>query len=287
MKERVQIPDFQRLWTEHVAASTKPRMNDDQAEQDFWKEFIKTKTYAPEPYSRLVMDYLTPLLASFEVDSALEFGPGWGNYTLDLARMCTEVACVDISQDVLDFIVRTGAEHGFHNLSTCHSKWETYTPERKYDLVFGYNCFYRQADLAQCFAKMNRASKKLCVVGMTTGLAPQWVHEMVAAGGSTTWEWKDYIYFVGILYQMGIDANVRVIPYDKELVYPDADAMVRGELSRCGVSGIDHEQAKQILSKHFTCRPDGSLYGCAHFRCGVVWWPTAEDLAADEISGSC
>ena len=32
----------------------------------------------------------------------------------------------------------------------------------------------------------------------------------------------------GVLYQMGIDANVMVLPFEKELSYPDTDALVRG-----------------------------------------------------------
>lgn len=84
------------------------------------------------------------------------WGPGWGSYTLDLAALCREVACVDLSRDVLDFVLRAGAERGFHNLRAYHAKWEEFTPERTYDLVFGYNCFYRQGDLADCFARMTR-----------------------------------------------------------------------------------------------------------------------------------
>ena len=58
-----------------------------------------------------------------------------------------------------------------------------FVPGRTYDLVFGYNCFYRQADLAGCFARMDAAAGKLCVAGMNTGLAPAWVRELDAAGG--------------------------------------------------------------------------------------------------------
>lgn len=113
--------------------------------------------------------------------------------------------------------------------------------------MFGYNCFYRQGDLADCFARMTRAANKLCVAGMNTGLAPAWVRELDEAGGRVSWEWKDYIYFVGVLYQMGIDANVMVLPFEKELVYPDTDALVRGECARCAPGAIDPDTARDIL----------------------------------------
>ena len=206
------------------------------------------------------------------VETALELGPGWGNYTLDLARLCREVACVDISRDVLDFILRIGEEQGCRNIRTFHEKWEDFVPGRTYDLVFGYNCFYRQADLAGCFARMDAAAGKLCVAGMNTGLAPAWVRELDAAGGRVSWEWKDYIYFVGVLYQMGIDANVVILPFEKELCYPDADALVRGECARCAPGAVDGETARAILCRHFTQRPDGSWRANVKYRSGVVWW---------------
>lgn len=79
---------------------------------------------------------------------------------------------MDLSRDVLDFVLRAGAERGRDNITAFHAKWEEFTPERRYDLVFGYNCFYRQADLADCFRRMDRAADKLCVAGMNTGAWP-------------------------------------------------------------------------------------------------------------------
>lgn len=119
---------------------------------------------------------------------------------------------------------------------------------------------------------MDRAADKLCVAGMNTGLAPAWLHELDAAGGRVSWEWKDYMYFVGVLYQMGIDANVMVLPFEKELSYPDADALVRGECARCAPGAVDGETARAILCRHFTQRPDGSWRANVKYRSGVVWW---------------
>lgn len=87
-----------------------------------------------------------------------------------------------------------------------------------------------------------------------------------------SWEWKDYIYFVGVLCQMGIDANVLVLPYEKELVYPDTDALVRGECARCAPGAMDPDTAKDILCRHFKREADGSWRAAVRYRSGVVWW---------------
>ena len=247
-------------------------MKEDAAEQEFWKQFIRTKTYAPEASSRQVLAFLRPLFAAHQIETALEIGPGWGNYTLDLAAICTEVACVDISQDVLHFILETGAAHGYHNLTTYPVKWEAFEPDQQYDLVFGYNCFYRQEDLADCFSRMQRTARKLCVAGMNTGLAPVWVHELEQAGAKIHWEWKDYIYFVGVIYQMGLDPNVRILPFQKTLTYPNTADLIRGECARCGCPDLAPELAEPILCRHFTQQPDGSWSAPLRFRSGIVWW---------------
>lgn len=274
MKERVQFQDFNRLWAEHVARSDSLRMKDDQAERDFWQGFMARKTgYAPDASSRqVVRKLLLPLMEEYRVQTALEWGPGWGNYTIDLAKACRRVDCVDISRDVLDFIRHIGREQGCENLETIQAKWEDFAPRERYDLVFGYNCFYRQADLAQCFAKMNGAARKLCVAGMNSGIAPAWVQELAAAGAKIKWEWKDYIYFVVVLYQMGIHANVTVLPFSKTLRYPDEDALFRGACGRCAPDSISRDAALDILRRHFTRDTDGSWLSQAQYHSGIVWW---------------
>lgn len=270
------LPDYGEIWKNHVLASESPRMKDDAAEEQFWQRFIEGKQYCPDAASRRVLQYLRPILQKYGIHSALEFGPGWGNYTLDLAKLCGKMTCVDISSHVLAFIDRTAKEHGIPEISLIHSKWEDFEPEEKYDLVFGYNCFYRQADLKDCFRKMNRAGRKLCVVGMNTGTLPRWAREIEAAGGRLSWDFKDYVYFSGVLYQMGICANVRVLPFEKELVYESREALVSGELQRCSITGAAPEKAAEILCRYFKEQKDGTWRGSAGFHSGIVWWEPAE-----------
>ena len=72
--------------------------------------------------------------------------------------------------------------------------------------------------------------------------------------------------------EMGIDANVMVLPFEKELSYPDTGALVRGECARCAPGAVDGETARAILCRHFTQRPDGSWCANVKYRSGVVWW---------------
>lgn len=82
---------------------------DDQAGAGLLARLHDTQDLCPEPSALQVLDLrLRPLLRARGVETALEVGPGWGSYTLTLAELCREVACVDLSRDVLDFILRAG-----------------------------------------------------------------------------------------------------------------------------------------------------------------------------------
>ena len=281
MRERVKFQDFNVLWRTHVCRNESLRMTDDQAERDFWRAFMGRKAgYCPDGSSRqVVADVLLPLLQKYDIRTALEWGPGWGNYTIDLAKACQSVDCVDISQDVLTFIQRAGTEQGCGNIRTFAAKWEDFTPQRTYDLVFGYNCFYRQKDLADCFSRMDRTAEKLCIAGMNSSLAPAWIHAFAQAGAEVRWEWKDYIYFIGVLYQMGIDPQVAVLPFTKVVQYPDEAAMLEGERSRCVPGTIDDKTALQILRRHLVRQPDGQFRAEVPCHSGIVWWiPTGRQL---------
>ena len=71
------------------------------------------------------------------------------------------------------------------------------------------------------------------------------------------------IYFINVLYAMGIDAGMTVIPLKKKFLYDDLEQMVSGETSRvdAGADWVkDHkEQISQILQNYFRYNEEGKL----------------------------
>ena len=268
-----EIADFDAVWGEKVRASAMERIHDDALEQNFWKQYIENKSgYAPDPSSRCVLRRLLPILESHGVETALEIGPGWGNYTMDLARFCRSVDCVDISADILDYIRRIGAEQGLTNIGVHHKKWEDFREEKAYDLVFGYNCFYRQESLRECFTGMSRAAKKLCVAGMNNGPTPPWTRDLRAAGVRIREDWKDYIYFVNVLYQMGYQPQLVVLPFEKPLRYASMEELIRREIAAGTEDGYDRTAAEAIARRYFRETEDGSFTGSTNIHCALVCW---------------
>ena len=123
------MPDFGDIWRElQLGWDGRPveRTVDDEVELRFWKPFIRDK--GPEGmdlYSRRIWKAVEDVLGDRFYHSIIEIGPGWGNYTLDLASRCQQLTCVDMSADVLKHIFGLARQSGA-NVRTVNSKWEDY-----------------------------------------------------------------------------------------------------------------------------------------------------------------
>lgn len=288
LEERVKIADFNRLWEEVITlpdGSYSRRQTDDEAEREFWKGFMgRKRSYQRDDTAETVMEAVRKLLADCRTASILEIGPGWGNYTMELAKLCGRMTCVDISPEVLSYIDQTAREQEIRHVTGVCSKWETFSSAERYDVVFGYNCFYRMRSLEECFRKMNETAEKMCIAGMNMGFMPPYYMEMKRElGCRLTYGKKDMIYFINVLYAMGIDAGMTVIPLKKKFLYDDLEQMVSGETSRvdAGADWVkDHkEQISQILQNYFRYNEEGKLEYEYSFRGALVYWKPKEQLS--------
>ena len=287
--ERVDVGDYDRLWAEALKkedGTYSERICSDEVEQAFWKTYIQKKqAYKQDETAKVVMSHVKRIIDDYTLESILEVGPGWGNYTLDLADLCKTLTCLDISQDILDYIQRVSKEKGKYNIQTLFSKLEDADLTQKYDLVFGYNCFYRMTELKNCFEKMNAASNKLCMIGMGMGMMPPYYKEMAKVFSTPLIHGKkDYIHFVNLLYSMGIDANVKIIPLEKELIYDSWEQVLKEETPRLEkreyLLDKHQEEIRDILQRYFIEKEDGKIYGKLEFRGALVYW---EPKALDSI----
>ena len=123
----VDLGPMGELWREAMqerGGGYSRRTADDDSERSFWREFMAAKgSYAQDEYAGPIAKEIANILGPGKYDSILELGPGWGNYTFDLARHCRRMRCVDISPDVLNYITGIGTEKGFA-IETEVSKWE-------------------------------------------------------------------------------------------------------------------------------------------------------------------
>ncbi len=88
--------------------------------------------------------------------SVLEFGPGWGNTTLTLARMGCHVTAVDIEAKFLALIQERARTKGLE-IETLHGDFSlARTLERRFDAVLFFECFHHCADHQALVASLDR-----------------------------------------------------------------------------------------------------------------------------------
>ena len=279
--------DFSILWREALKqedGTYSKRVSDDRAETDFWHQFMKKKSYyQQDSWAHTMMGEVKQLLSPYSVNTIMEIGPGWGNFTMELADYCDTLTCVDISEDVLQYIGKTAESLGKKNIFTICSKWENMDCSSRSDIVFGYNCFYRMLELKECLAIMNRIGTKLCIMGMSVENSTPYDLELKETlGAKISYDKKDYIHFVNILYQMGIDANVKVVPLTKELVYRSWEETVQRVMAR--IRGADvllkshGDEVEAILRKYFKEAEDGTWRYRLSYRGTLVYWEPVKYL---------
>ncbi|MDC7951243.1 class I SAM-dependent methyltransferase [Methanomassiliicoccaceae archaeon COG_1] len=275
MNYGTKMPDFGSIWRtmqKNTDGTENARNLNDDAERDFWRGFMRGQSMlGADDYSRQVMSEVCSILGERRYGSILEIGPGWGNYTFDLAEHCDALTCVDISPDVLKYIRTEGKAQGL-SISTVNRKWEDYDGEQS-DVVFGFNCFYRMKDIESCLSKINAKGRLLRIIGMTSGPEQEFLIDFEEELGlPVRYNRLDYIVLLNILYQLGIDCNVRIVDLKKEYVFPSTDAAARKFAGRIMTPNYDIECLKKIMRRYLRKGEDGMLHYTHRFKGAVIYW---------------
>lgn len=83
----------------------------------------------------------------------LEFGPGWGNLTIDLALTGYRVTAVDADPDFCDLLIERAAE--IPNLQVCEGDMLAFDSDSQFDLALFFESFHHCADHAALLRKLH------------------------------------------------------------------------------------------------------------------------------------
>lgn len=272
------MPDFGDVWREmqmNSDGTENTRNIDDEAEQRFWRGYLKRqgRTGADE-YSRPIMREVGSILGDRRYRSILEIGPGWGNYTFDLAERCDRLTCVDISPDVLRNIRSVGREWGY-SIETVNRKWEEYNGPSA-EVVFGFNCFYRMKSIEECLSKIDAKGTDLHIIGMTSGPEQEYYRDFeTKLGLQVRYDRLDYILLVNVLYQLGIDCNVRIVPLEKEYEFSSMEQAVKSESNRIMDKRYDPKEVERILRRYLKPTEYGTYTYRHRFNAAIIYWRRA------------
>ena len=86
--------------------------------------------------------------------SILELGPGWGNTTIELARMGYDVTAIDIDPTFIDLIKERADKFALTVDARKSTFLEIDTLERRYDAVLFFECFHHCSDHRELVRKL-------------------------------------------------------------------------------------------------------------------------------------
>ena len=269
--------DYIELWRQSMVdhnGKVPNRLKDDAAEEAFWSSMVeRKKQHKADPYTKQVHQELLPLLN--REDHVLEIGPGWGNYTFDIAKEVRKLTCIDSSKSIISFLASQAYEKGTENMDLIHDKWESETKRDKYDVVFGFNCYYRMIDIGHTLLKMNESATRLVIVGMTTGPEKPHYMELEKRGYTINLRKRDYIHILNVLYQLGILADCKIVKLKSKKIYSTYEEMIRDNTTKILDEQFSYDEVKTILNK-YVVEKEGVFEYEYPFHAALMYWNPKE-----------
>lgn len=107
----------------------------------------------------MALGYLIKTMGLPAQSSILEFGPGWGNTTIALARMGYDVTALDIDPNFVQVIQDRADLLGLTLDARVGQFSDASSIDRQYDAVLFYECFHHCSDHIQLLASLHRLIK--------------------------------------------------------------------------------------------------------------------------------
>lgn len=269
--------DNKKLWLNGMKdwnGKLPERMTNDIQEELFWHKMIMNKSNATDDgndyYVTKIRSEILNLVDG--TDTVLEIGPGWGDYTFDVANKVSSLTCVDSSQSVLDFLRAKAEQQEITSMKFILEKWENVRSEKKFDVVFGFNCYYRMQEIDQALKNMNSAATRLAIVGVTSGPEKPHIWDLYSElGYNVKFGRRDYIYLLNLLYEMGIDANCKVINLKRVNRYSSEEQLIRENLNVILNDSFNEKAAKEILFRYVK-EENGQFIYPHDFKAVLLYW---------------
>lgn len=258
MRYGVDLSDSVTKWINYIDSigDEKKRYIDDNQEKLFWDEFYSKNEIKLDEYSEKVWNFLKEIIIENNIKNCLELGPGWGNYSFRLAETVEELSLVDISDSCINYLKQKSVKENIDNISFYNSSFSKFD-YKDYDLIFGFNCFYREKEIKKLLLNLNNHANKLVVLGMMTSYEGKFNLEIsqklnLKLNGMG----NDYILLTNILYSIGIDVNQMQIPIKRRYEFKDLNALKNHEIFRIS-KPFEDAKVDEILLKYLDEEKEG------------------------------
>ncbi len=225
-------PDWNEIWKHRQELHESSKISDDPSHD--WNRKENAERY--ESNTRSVYDDRVKVtIASLDINRdsrILDIGAGPGTLAIPLAAMSKEVTAVEPGAGMVEILRNHVEDMGIRNITSVQKRWEDIDLSRDvklpYDIVIA-SLSLTMHDIREALLKMNAASSGSVHLFWFVDM-PFWermyadlwepLHRSRYHSGPKV----DCLF--GVLYQMGIYADVRMLPMKKEYRFDSRDAMM-------------------------------------------------------------
>lgn len=224
--------DWTEIWKERQKLHELSKHSDDQSHN--WNKRENAERYDSSSRSECD-DRVQITIAGLDITKksrVLDIGAGPGTLAIPLAPLVREVTAVEPGAGMISVLNERARREGITNITCIQKRWEDIDPasdlEGLYDVVVS-SLSLTMEDIRQALQKMDAASRDSVYLFWFVDM-PFWekmyadLWEPLHGSKYNTGPKADCLF--GVLYQLGIYANVEMLPLNKEYRFATQDEMI-------------------------------------------------------------
>jgi SAM-dependent methyltransferase len=271
-------PDWSEIWKSRQVLHESSKHHDDTSHN--WNKRENAERYdatSRSEYDERVVTTINGLDITGE-SRVLDIGAGPGTLAIPLASRVKEITAIEPGEGMTAILDDRMKKDGITNISIIHKRWEDVIPSGdlsgRYDVVIA-SLSLAMEDIRLALQKMDAVSRGFVYLFWFVDM-PFWermyadlwepLHGMPYYPGPKT----DCIF--GVLYQMGIYANVEMLPLKKEYRFTTKDEMTAFFRHRFNVSRPEQERILDDYLKPLIRKEGSEIVVSGDSTFAKIWW---------------
>lgn len=260
--------DWNSFWNEDL--KNLPKIQNNHAWDKIAQHFDRWMAYD---------DYPEKLIEKIKVNpeySVLDIGCGNGAVTIPIAKKVKSVTAMDLSSEMIGFLMKNASKEGLSNINCVHCTWEESKIDvlGKFDVVIASRSLGGVSDIKKELKRTDKVAKKYVYITLWGVNARGFEKDVNNVIGREFYPHPDYLYVINILHQMGIYANVEMLDCKKRPCYANMDEVLN--LVKWRINDLTEEEEdilRMYLSKEMVIDKNGMLqYPHDKSDWVLIWW---------------
>ena len=271
-------PDWNEIWKERQKLHGLSKHSDDPSHN--WNKRENAERYDSTSRSEYD-DRVHITIAGLKITKnsrVLDIGAGPGTLAIPLAPLVKEVTAVEPGSGMISVLNERAMHEGITNITCIQKRWEDIDPasdlDGLYDVVIS-SLSLTMVDIRQALQKMDAASRDSVYLFWFVDM-PFWekmyadLWEPLHGSKYNTGPKADCLF--GVLYQMGIYANVDMLPLNKEYRFATQDEMITFFKKRFKAKNPVQERIVSDYIRPLIRREGNEIVVSGDSTFAKIWW---------------